>query len=76
MKAYIDSSVLLRILFSQPHALKDWKSIEQGISSALIEVECLRTLDRLKSIEQLDEKKIASRREAVFRLSKALLSLN
>lgn len=72
MKASIDSSVLLRILLGQPHALKEWKSIEQGISSALIEVECLHTLDRLKLIEQLDEKKIASRREAVFRLIEGL----
>lgn len=72
MKAYIDSSVLLRIPLGQPYALKEWKSIEQGISSALIEVECLRTLDRLKLSEPLDEKKIASRREAVFRLIEGL----
>jgi predicted nucleic acid-binding protein len=72
VKAYIDSSVLLRILLGQPRALKEWKSIEQGISSALIEVECLRTLDRLKLIEQFDEQEIASRREAVFRLIEGL----
>jgi predicted nucleic acid-binding protein len=72
VKAYIDSSVLLRILFGQPHSLQEWNDIEEGISSALIEVECLRTLDRLKLIEQLDEKEIAIRRETIFRLVEGL----
>ena len=68
MIAYIDSSVLLRILFGQSNALKDWKKINRGISSALIEVECLRTLDRLRLVEGLSEEVIAIRREAIFRL--------
>lgn len=46
MIAYIDSSVLLRVVLRQPNALKQWPVIEQGIGSALVEVECLRTLDR------------------------------
>lgn len=68
MIAYIDSSVLLRVLFGQSNALKEWKTIERGISSALIEVECLRTLDRLKLVERVSEEAIAIRREATFRL--------
>ena len=68
MIAYIDSSVLLRVLFGQSNALKEWKTIERGISSALIEVECLRTLDRLKLVEHVSEETIAIRREAIFRL--------
>jgi len=70
--AYIDSSVLLRVLFGQSNALKEWKKIERGISSALIEVECLRTLDRLRLIEGLSEEDIAIRREGFFRLLGAL----
>ena len=72
MIAYIDSSVLLRVLFGQSNALKEWKKIERGISSALIEVECLRTLDRLRLIEGLSEEDIAIRREGFFRLLGAL----
>ena len=68
MIAYIDSSVLLRIIFGQSNALKEWKTIERGISSALIEVECLRTVDRLKLVEHVSEEAIAIRREAIFRL--------
>jgi predicted nucleic acid-binding protein len=70
--AYIDSSVLLRVLFGQSNALKEWKKIERGISSALIEVECLRTLDRLRLVEGLAEEALAIRREAVFRLIQGL----
>lgn len=72
MIAYIDSSVLLRVLFGQSNALKEWKKIERGLSSALIEVECLRTLDRLRLMEGLSEEDIAIRREGFFRLLGAL----
>ena len=68
MIAYIDSSVLLRVLFGQSNALKEWKKIDRGISSALIEVECLRTLDRLRLVDGVSEETIAIRREAIFRL--------
>ena len=72
MIAYIDSSVLLRVLFGQSNALKEWKKIERGMSSALIEAECLRTLDRLRLVESLSEEAIAIRREAIFRLLEGL----
>jgi len=72
MIAYIDSSVLLRVLFGQSNALKEWKRIERGISSALIEVECLRTIDRLKLVERLSEEVMAIRREAIFPLIEGL----
>ena len=72
MIAYIDSSVLLRIILRQPNALKQWPVIERGISSALLEVECLRTLDRLRLAEQRADDEIAIRRESVFRLMESL----
>ena len=72
MIAYIDSSVLLRIVLRQPNALKQWLTIEHGMSSALLEVECLRTLDRLRLAEELRDEEIALRRESVFRLMEAM----
>ncbi len=72
MIAYLDSSVLLRVLVGQRNALKEWKDIERGVGSALIEVECLRTLDRLRLAEDLRDEEIASRREAAFRLIEAI----
>ena len=72
MIAYLDSSVLLRVVLRQRNALKEWRAIEQGIASALVEVECLRTLDRLRMAEGLQDDDIAVRREAVFRLLEAI----
>jgi hypothetical protein len=37
-----------------------------GVVSALVEVECLRTLDRLRVVEDLEDAEIASRREAML----------
>ena len=72
MIAYLDSSVLLRIILGQKNALKEWKTITKGIGSALVEIECLRTLDRLRLVEGLDDREVALRREAVFRILEAI----
>jgi len=66
--AYLDSSVVLRVLLGQRGRLKEWKSVREGVASALVEVECLRTLDRLRLREALEYREFALRREAVFRL--------
>ena len=68
MIAYLDSSVLLRLVLGQGNALTQWAEVEGGVASRLVEVECLRTLDRLRLIEALDDREIATRREAVYRL--------
>ncbi len=72
MIAYLDSSTILRIVLGQANALKEWRSITQGVASALVEVECLRTLDRLRLSESLKDAEIAARRETVFRLLEAI----
>ena len=68
MIAYVDSSVLLRLVLRQPGALKEWSSVEEGVTSALTQVECLRTLDRLRVVERIPDDALASRREAIFGL--------
>lgn len=68
MIAYLDSSVVLRLVLGQANAFGDWRRVKRGVVSALVEIECLRTLDRLRLAEQLSEAEIAVRREAVFRL--------
>lgn len=72
MIGYLDSSVLLRVILGQRNTIKEWPDIEQGIASALVEVECLRTLDRLRVSERLSDEVIALRREAVFRLLESM----
>ena len=68
MTAYVDSPVVLPIILGQPGRFKGWARITSGVASALVEVECLRTLDRLRLRTELRDQEFALRREAVFRL--------
>jgi uncharacterized protein len=65
MRVYIDSSVLLRIVLHEPGRLRVWSKIEAAVSSELIRVECLRTLDRARLVGKLDDEEIADRRSAI-----------
>jgi predicted nucleic acid-binding protein len=66
MIAYVDASVLLRVVLRQPNALAEWKQINRGISSTLIATESLRTLDRLRLRAQLSDAEVAMRRRAIL----------
>lgn len=68
MIVYLDSSVVLRRLLGQPGALDPWEAIERGVGSELMEVECLRTLDRLRLAGSLGEETLFELREALSRL--------
>jgi len=68
MIAYVDSSVLLRVVLRQPDQLAEWSRLRQVIGSELVEVECLRTLDRLRLRGRIPPEELVSRREAVFAL--------
>jgi predicted nucleic acid-binding protein len=68
MIAYIDASVVLRVALGQPDALAEWRQIQQGISSALITTESLRTLDRLRLRVGLRDPEVAQRRSAILAL--------
>ena len=65
MRAYVDSSVLLRQVLSQPEALPEWREIESAVASSILRVECLRTLDRLRLTGSLDAREDARRRESL-----------
>lgn len=68
MIAYLDSSVLLRVVLGQRGRLKEWRAVREGVASALVEVECLRTLDRLRLRGVITDHELSRRREAVYRL--------
>ncbi len=73
MIAYVDSSVVLRVILGQGDRLREWPAIESGVASALVEVECLRTLDRLRSRAGISDEELALRREAVYRLTEEMV---
>jgi hypothetical protein len=70
--AYLDSSVLLRVVLGQRDALPAWTKIIAGVTSALTEVECLRTIDRLRLRGGYSDPVLAERREAVYRLVESI----
>jgi uncharacterized protein len=70
--AYLDSSVLLRIVLAQPAALAEWRQLERGATSALAEVECLRSIDRLRLAARLSDTEVARRRDAIYRILDSL----
>ena len=72
MIAYLDSSVILRVVLGQPGKLVEWKSVLLGVTSELAEVECLRTMDRLRLLGELTAEEAASGREAIYRIMEAL----
>ena len=72
MIAYVDSSVLLRLAMGQPNALPQWRQIDRGVSSALIAVESLRTLDRLRIRAGLSDIEVSKRRATILRLIDSL----
>ncbi len=72
MKAYVDSSVVLRVVMGQPDRLAEWRGITQAVASGLLEVECLRTIDRLRASGHFSIEDATSRREATFRILDAI----
>jgi predicted nucleic acid-binding protein len=59
--------VLLRLVLGQP-VLGEWKEIARAVTSALTEVESLRTLDRLAVTGALRASDAPERRAAVYDL--------
>jgi predicted nucleic acid-binding protein len=71
--AYLDSSVILRLVLNESDPLREWPDVHHGVTSAIAEVEVLRTMDRLRfSIPTLDPQVLAARREAAFRVLEGL----
>lgn len=65
MIAYVDTSALLRVLFSERGALARLRSAEGLVSCELLVVECLRTIDRLRLQGALSTDEAASHRETI-----------
>lgn len=62
MNAYLDTSALLRLVLREPGALEELRSGEALVSSELLAVESLRTIDRLRLQGALSAEEAAFRR--------------
>jgi predicted nucleic acid-binding protein len=72
MIAYLDASVALRLVLGEANRLAEWRRIESAVASALTQVECLRTLDRLSRLGSLSDDEVSARRAAVYQLLEAV----
>jgi predicted nucleic acid-binding protein len=70
--AYVDSSVILRVVLNQPARLPEWPRVLTGVTSSLAEVECLRTIDRLSVLGTISPADGAVRRETIHRILEEL----
>lgn len=66
MNVYVDSSVVLRIVLGEAGPLPAWTRIDQPVSSELVRLECLRTIDRARITFRLEDAAVAERRAAVL----------
>lgn len=64
MNVYLDSSVVLRIIFGERGRLAEWDDIEESVASVLLHVECYRSIDRARVSRATDAQKILEQRDA------------
>jgi predicted nucleic acid-binding protein len=63
--AYVDTSVLLRVVLREPGALEDLQSYDRLVSSEVIAVESARTIDRLRLQGALTLEEAAARSRSI-----------
>lgn len=71
MTAYVDASVVLRLVLGQQGALAEWPRVDRMIASSLVEVECLRALDRYRVYGALPDAALARFRATILRILQA-----
>jgi hypothetical protein len=65
MRVYVDTSVVIRVLFDDPGAVSLWGKWEEACSSRLWYTEALRVLERTRMAEHLDERTLIDMRHAI-----------
>jgi predicted nucleic acid-binding protein len=69
---YLDSSVILRILFGEPKPLANWSAIADAYTSRVTQVEVLRVLDRRRLTGDIDDEGVARTFEQFHALLQAI----
>lgn len=69
---YIDTSVILRLIFGEKNPFKKWEQFEAAYSSSLLKVEALRSIDRLRLQGKLTDDEVSSKVQALYETMKYL----
>jgi predicted nucleic acid-binding protein len=56
---YVDTSVVLRVLFKEPKPLRSWGNWDEAASSDLLGVEARRAIDRSRLDAAVDDEQVA-----------------
>ena len=72
MIAYLDTSVVLRVVFRQHPIWAGWGSWDEAWSSELMGVEARRTVDRLRLEQALDDEGVARSHESLAHIERAV----
>ena len=75
MIVYLDTSVVLRVLFGQAKPLQMWGRWERAYSSAMMGVEARRAIDRLRLESVLDDDGVVQAHEALKIMERRLGTL-
>ncbi len=73
MLAYLDSSVVLRVILDEPRKLREFHDVTQGVSSQILKLECLRSLDRLRQVASISEMELAEYRSIFYKIYNKLI---
>ena len=73
MIAYVDSSVVVRLVLGEKEPLEEWEEVDTAVASELVRVECLRALDRVRLRAALSDAALAEHGEALHRLLERLV---
>ena len=72
MIVYLDTSVVLRVVFGQRPLWSGWARWEDGWSSELMGIEARRAIDRLRLEGALDDQGVASAQESLSRIEQGI----
>lgn len=75
MIVYLDTSVVLRVLFGQANPLPMWGTWERAYSSAMMGVEARRSIDRLRLESVLNDDGVVQAHEALKVMERRLGTL-
>jgi len=75
MIVYLDTSVVLRVLFREPDPLPVWGRWKFAYSSSLLRAEALRTVDRLRLTGHLTDEEVADLNAEISVVCESLLTV-
>lgn len=72
MRAYVDTSIILRIVFGEKNALNFPKDVSFYAANEILKIECFRSVERIRHDLSLNDDEIAERHAALYKIIRSL----